>query len=126
MAKPNSLKQLELDAVEKSSLRLSVEVLLWLFSASSNPAVQSIVMESIGGLPMGALVEVEYVLHGSPSIADVRENLLSSLTVLGRLTARILPGTERRFERLLRSGMFISRVKQLWGFFDVFRPTGPK
>ncbi len=39
-AKPNSLKQLELEAVEKASLRLSVEALQWLLSVSSNPAVQ--------------------------------------------------------------------------------------
>ncbi|PBK71411.1 hypothetical protein ARMSODRAFT_1017311 [Armillaria solidipes] len=35
----NSLKQLELEAVEKASLRLSVEALQWLLSVLSNPAV---------------------------------------------------------------------------------------
>ncbi len=38
-----------------------------------------IVVESIGGLPMGALVEVKDVFRRSPSIVDVRGNLLLSL-----------------------------------------------
>ncbi|PBK78707.1 hypothetical protein ARMSODRAFT_968775 [Armillaria solidipes] len=122
--KPNSLKQLELEAVEKVSFRLSVEALQWLFSASSNPAVQSIVIESIGRLPMGALAEVEDVFHDSPSIVDVRGNLLSSLT--GRnyydtsdCLAKIPSGMEHKFERLLRSCMFTSGVKNLWFTSDV-------
>ncbi|KAK0441041.1 hypothetical protein EV421DRAFT_2020087 [Armillaria borealis] len=124
-AKPNSLKQLELEAVEKASLRLSVEALQWLFSASSNPAVQSIVVESIGGLPMGALLEVEDVFRGSPSIVDVRRNLLSSLTELRAVDRLLFPipsissGMEHKFERLLRSGMFISWVEKPWSFIDV-------
>ncbi len=124
-AKPNSLKQLELEAVEKASLRLSVEALQWVLSASSNPAVQSIVVESIGGLPMEALVEVEDVFCGSPSIVDIRGNLLSSLIGCkhdltdsedwsNALMVRIPPGTERKLERLLRSAMFVSRVEPLW------------
>ncbi len=125
MAKPNSLKQLELDAVEKVSLRLSVEALHWLFSASSNPAVQSIVIESIGGLPMEALVEVEDVFCGSPSIVDVQGNLLSSLTEqhavdwMPQPIASISSGMERKFERLLRSGMFITGAESLWPCIDI-------
>ncbi len=125
MARPNSLKQLELDAVDKASLRLSVEALQWLLSASSSPAVQSIVVESIGGLPMAALVEVEDVFCGSLSIVDVQENLLMSLTEWRAVDWMPFPipsipsGMEHKFERLLRSGMFISRVKELWEFIDV-------
>ncbi|PBK78684.1 hypothetical protein ARMSODRAFT_50511 [Armillaria solidipes] len=118
--KPNTLKQLKLKAVEKASLRLSVEALHWLFSASSNPTVQSIVVESIGGLPMGALVEVEDVFRGSPSNVDVRGNLLSSLTEQrvvdrfpGLTTPSISLGMERKFECLLRSCMFISRAEKV-------------
>ncbi|SJL00935.1 uncharacterized protein ARMOST_04250 [Armillaria ostoyae] len=125
-AKPNSLKQLELEAVEKASLRLSVDALHWLFSALSNPAVQSIVVESIGGLPMGALDEVEDVFRGSSSIVDVRANLLSSLTEWHADTwgMSISSGMERKFECLLRSGMFISRVEELWTFIDVSDQLG--
>ncbi|KAK0229028.1 hypothetical protein IW262DRAFT_1479730 [Armillaria fumosa] len=124
-AKPNSLKQLELGAVEKVSLRLSVEALQWLLSASSNPAVQSIVVESIGGLPMAAQIELQDILHGSPSIVDVQRNLLLSLTGHNYNPADWLPrgmiplGTERKFERLLCSGMFIPRVEYLWVTIDV-------
>ncbi|KAK0441037.1 hypothetical protein EV421DRAFT_1959673 [Armillaria borealis] len=124
-AKPNSLKQLELDAVEKASLRLSVEALQWLFSSSSNPAVQSIVVESIGGLPMGALVEVEDVFRGILSIVDVRGNLLLSVVKVRAVDRNLYPissvssGMEHKFERLLRSCMFISRVKPLWTIMDV-------
>ncbi|PBK93097.1 hypothetical protein ARMGADRAFT_1080269 [Armillaria gallica] len=125
MAKPNSLKQLELDAVEKVSLRLSVEALYWLFSMSSNPAVQTIVMESIGGLPMGALVEVEDVFHGSPSIIDVQKNLLMSLAEQSGTdwdcfrTLSMSSGMKRKLERLLRSCMFISGANSLWYVIDI-------
>ncbi|PBK78688.1 hypothetical protein ARMSODRAFT_1011232 [Armillaria solidipes] len=124
MAKPNSLKQLELKAVGEVSLRLSVEALQWLFSASSNPVVQSIVIESIGGLPMGALEEVEDVLCGSPSIVDAQGNLLSSLAGhnfydTSDCLARIPSGMECKFERLLRSCMFTSGVRDLWLASDV-------
>ncbi len=124
-AKPNSLKQLELDTVEKASLQLSVEALQWLLSASSNPAVQSIVMESIGGLPMGALSEVEDIFCGGPSIVDAQANLLMLLTEQGDVDWMRSPipsiplGIGRKFERLLRSGMFMSIVNKLWYSFDV-------
>ncbi|SJL12124.1 uncharacterized protein ARMOST_15545 [Armillaria ostoyae] len=119
-AKPNSLKQLELEAVEKASVRLSVEALHWLFSASSNPAVQSIVVESIGGLPMEALAEVEAVFRGSLSIVDVQRNLLTSLAEQHDIdwisfpTPSMSSGMKRKLERLLRSCMFISKVENLW------------
>ncbi len=128
MAKLNSLKQLELEAVEKASPRLSVEALHWLFSASSNSAVQSIVMESIGGLPMEAQVKAEDVFRSNLSIADVQRNLLLSLTERHAVDWMFDPmwsissGMERKFERLLRSGMFSSgakKVKELWPIIDV-------
>ncbi len=48
----NTLKRLESEAVKANSDGLSVEALHWHFSASSNPTVQSIVVQAIGGLPM--------------------------------------------------------------------------
>lgn len=57
--------------VEKASIRLSVEALHWLLSVSSNPAVQNIVVESIGGLPMECLAEADDIFRGNPSIVDV-------------------------------------------------------
>ncbi|KAK0241298.1 hypothetical protein EDD85DRAFT_395221 [Armillaria nabsnona] len=74
---------------------------------------------------MGALVEVEDVLCVSPSIVDVRGNLLSSLIGCkhdltdsedwsNALMVRIPPGTGRKLERLLCSAMSISRVEPLW------------
>ncbi|KAK0499584.1 hypothetical protein EDD18DRAFT_856379 [Armillaria luteobubalina] len=124
-AEPNSLKQLELEAVEKASLRLSVEALQWLLSASSNPAVQSIVVESIGGLPMAAGVELQNILNGNPSIVDVQRNLLLSLTGHNHnhtdwLPSGMIPsGMERKFERLLRSGMFMPGQGYLWVTINV-------
>ncbi|PBK97129.1 hypothetical protein ARMGADRAFT_1077230 [Armillaria gallica] len=44
------LKQLELEAVQLVSGELSVEALHWLFSTSSNPTVQSIALQAIGGM----------------------------------------------------------------------------
>ncbi len=125
MAMPNSLKELELEAVEKASLRLSVEAFQWLFSASSNPTVQSIVMESIGGLPVEAWVEVEDIFRGNLSIVDVQENLLSSLTEMHAVDWWPFPirslssGMEHKFERFLRSCMFIPGVKIMERFMTV-------
>ncbi len=36
------------------SINLAAEALHWLFSVTSNPTVQSIVIQSIGGLPMAS------------------------------------------------------------------------
>ncbi len=82
-------------------------------------------MESIGGLPMEARVEVEDVFCDSPSIVDVQRNLLSSLTELHTVDWWRLPvpcissGMERKFERLLRSGMFFTGEKNLWPCIDI-------
>ncbi|KAK0211820.1 hypothetical protein IW262DRAFT_1301730 [Armillaria fumosa] len=109
-AKPNSLKKLELEAVEKVSLRLSVEALQWLLSTSSNPAVQSIAVESMGGLPMAARVELQDILHG----INYDDGFSGSLP-----TGTILSITERKFERLLRSDMFIPGEQPLWINVDI-------
>ncbi len=50
IAKWKDLKELESDAVKSVSGEYSVEALHWLFSMSSNPTVQSIVIQAIGGL----------------------------------------------------------------------------
>ncbi|PBK78479.1 hypothetical protein ARMSODRAFT_42546 [Armillaria solidipes] len=50
VAKWKDLKKLESDAVKSVSGELSVDALHWLFSMSSNPIVQSIVIQAIGGL----------------------------------------------------------------------------
>ncbi|KAK0186004.1 hypothetical protein F5146DRAFT_1068881 [Armillaria mellea] len=49
-----SLTMMESEVVQKMSTNLAAEALDWLFSASSNPSVQSIVIQSVGGLPMAS------------------------------------------------------------------------
>ncbi|PBK83738.1 hypothetical protein ARMGADRAFT_667967 [Armillaria gallica] len=49
---PQSLTMIESKLV--MSTNLAAEALHWLFSVSSNPTVQSVVMQSIGGLPMAS------------------------------------------------------------------------
>ncbi|KAK0475308.1 hypothetical protein EDD18DRAFT_215523 [Armillaria luteobubalina] len=76
---------------------------------------------------MAARIELQDILHGSPFIVDVQRNLLLSLTGLSYNHAywfklpsgMLLSGTERKFERLLRSGMFIAEETCVWTHIDV-------
>ncbi|KAK0462437.1 uncharacterized protein EV420DRAFT_1734782, partial [Desarmillaria tabescens] len=45
------LRAIESESVQRASVSLAAEALDWLFWVSSNPSVQSIVVQSIGGLP---------------------------------------------------------------------------
>ncbi len=51
---PESLTVIESKSVKQMSINLAAEALHWLFSVTSNPTVQSIVIQSIGGLPMAS------------------------------------------------------------------------
>ncbi|KAK0473449.1 hypothetical protein IW261DRAFT_1423662 [Armillaria novae-zelandiae] len=95
-----SLATIETKFVQQTSTDLVPEVLSWLLSVSSDPAVPSIVLQTIGGLPM-ALEEKCLVLR--EKMRPLWYSLLSSHLQFG--TAGILepvPGMELGLERLLR------------------------
>ncbi|PBK99478.1 hypothetical protein ARMGADRAFT_1125397 [Armillaria gallica] len=66
----------ESESVQQMSVNLAAEALAWLFSASSNPSVQSIVLQSVGGLPMSAN-EAFFALQSKDSITPICTSLLS-------------------------------------------------
>ncbi|KAK0441430.1 hypothetical protein EV421DRAFT_732643 [Armillaria borealis] len=97
---PQSLTKIESEFVQQTSTDLAPEALHWLFSVSSNPTVQSIVIQSIGGLPM-ASEEKFQALRGA--MYSLRHSLLwSYLRWQTEYHLGPVPGMELRLERLLR------------------------
>ncbi|KAK0459338.1 uncharacterized protein EV420DRAFT_1642307 [Desarmillaria tabescens] len=87
----SSLDDLERGVVQERSGILSAEALHWLFSSSSNPTVHSIVVQSIGGLPLSAKDTVKKVFGGRDRHVQPKPR----------------PGMEPKVERLLRFELFI-------------------
>ncbi len=103
-----SLKSAEQEQVKQLSNDLSVEALHWLFSVSSNPSVQSIATQAIGGLPGSSLQKVVKVFRNAEDIREVHRELLDScLDVTGMGCVKPLPVMQSKLERLLRFELFI-------------------
>ncbi|KAK0239835.1 hypothetical protein EDD85DRAFT_1021202 [Armillaria nabsnona] len=100
------LKKLESDAVKSVSGELSVEALHWLFSMSSNPTVQSIVVQAIGGLHP-ALQEKAKGLFNDIGLVEqlLRQCVSPSPTQSWNLTP--VTGLEMKLERLLRCNLVL-------------------
>ncbi|KAK0229069.1 hypothetical protein EDD85DRAFT_134812 [Armillaria nabsnona] len=64
-----------LNTVQHTSTNLAAEALDWLVSASSNPSVQSVVAQAVGGLPMASR-EIFELQPSIPRIRDVQGSLL--------------------------------------------------
>ncbi|SJK98234.1 uncharacterized protein ARMOST_01495 [Armillaria ostoyae] len=110
----NTLKRLESEAVKAISDDLSVEALHWLFSASSNPTVQSIVIQAIGGLPMLSKAKVEQVFGDGWDVREAHIDLLANSASQGQGFPH--PAMELRMERMLRFEQFIPHLfhKEHW------------
>ncbi|KAK0442901.1 hypothetical protein EV421DRAFT_553603 [Armillaria borealis] len=100
-----TLTMVESECVQQTATNLAAEALNWLLSVSSNPSVQSIVIQSIGGLPMASN---KLLLNLGPNIIpiiDMHKSLLKRcLQVDGELLDcdQPIPGMELKVERLLR------------------------
>ncbi|KAK0185913.1 hypothetical protein F5146DRAFT_1068451 [Armillaria mellea] len=93
---------IESDIVQQMSTKLAAEALNWLFSVSSNPSVQSIVIQSIGGLPM-ASEEKFLTLRGNDNAIDVlRDSLLMHCLQTKGFNHVPMLGMELKLGRLLR------------------------
>ncbi len=99
---PQSVTMIESKFVQQMSTNLAAEALDWLFSVSSNPSVQSIVIQSIGGLPMTS-EEKFLARRGNNDAIDVlRDSLLiHCLQTKGFNHVPVL-GMELKLGRLLR------------------------
>ncbi|KAK0501246.1 hypothetical protein EDD18DRAFT_729096 [Armillaria luteobubalina] len=73
VSQPVTLKDAEIEAVKRYADETDVHTLSWLYSMSSNPSVQSIVMQSTSALP---LTSVTSLLH---HIADLSSTCCLSL-----------------------------------------------
>ncbi|KAK0462456.1 uncharacterized protein EV420DRAFT_1745858 [Desarmillaria tabescens] len=98
-----SLRAMESESVQCASVDLAAEALDWLFSVSSNPTVQSIVVQSIGGLPMPSQERLLALREDDDVMDTLRDSLL--WRCIRRDDNRFhepAPGMERKLERLLR------------------------
>ncbi len=98
-----SLTVIESELVGQMSINLAAEALHWLFSVTSNPTVQSIVVQSIGGLPM-ASEEIFLSLQGDTEAVDGFQTSLLRDCLQGDILHRQepVPGMELKIGRLLR------------------------
>ncbi|KAK0225003.1 hypothetical protein EDD85DRAFT_217202 [Armillaria nabsnona] len=99
-----SLTMIESKLVRRTSTNLAAEGLDWLFSVSSNPTVQSIVVQCIGGLPM-ASEEKLLALRGNNTAMDTLRNILLLRCFQTKVNDHLtdpFPGAELKLERLLR------------------------
>ncbi|KAK0492129.1 hypothetical protein EDD18DRAFT_1258327, partial [Armillaria luteobubalina] len=96
-----SLVMIESKFVQQMSIDLALEALHWLFSVSSNPTVQSIVIQSIGSLPMASKEKHEpfepSAMHNSYMF--LLKPHLSLKTVIDQ---ELVSGMECDLEHLLR------------------------
>ncbi|SJL04767.1 uncharacterized protein ARMOST_08137 [Armillaria ostoyae] len=99
---PQSLRMIESKSVQQASANLAAEALHWLFSVSSNLTVQSIVLQSIGGLPM--ISERRFLsLQGRKPITGLQDTLLSGCLQWSEDSRQeLVPGMELKLGRLLR------------------------
>lgn len=109
------LKEAEARIVKRNSSDLTVDSLHWLFCMSSNPTVQSIVIESVGALPMSSRSNPKVnALFGvnSEMYTTFLQLLKTSLhpTELGR---RPNDGVERKAARLLRYDLHVDSCPQM-------------
>ncbi|KAK0229062.1 hypothetical protein EDD85DRAFT_794183 [Armillaria nabsnona] len=102
-----SLTMIESNAMQQMSTKLAAEALDWLFSVSSNTSIQSIVIQSIGGLPMAS--EREFFKLKSyadrKAMADIHRTLLGNCLQPDEEYPqydRPVPGKELKVGRLLR------------------------
>ncbi|KAK0222752.1 hypothetical protein EDD85DRAFT_960007 [Armillaria nabsnona] len=103
-----SLKNAEQEQVKQLSNDLSVEALHWLFSVSSNPSVQRIATQAIGGLPGSSLQKVVKIFRNAEDIREVHRELLDScLDATGMGCMKPSPVMQSKLERLLRFELFI-------------------
>ncbi len=100
----HSLSTIESKFVQQTSTNLAPEALHWLFSVSSNPTVQNIVMQSIGGLPMASEGKFQALQDDTEAAGTLYESLLSECLQPSDDTTFVepVPGMELRLERLLR------------------------
>ncbi|KAK0478066.1 hypothetical protein EDD18DRAFT_876177 [Armillaria luteobubalina] len=124
-ARPQALMKIESKFVRQMSTKLAAEALHWLLKVSSNPTVQSIVIQSIGGLPMAS--EARFLELRGDSAGTMRflwqsllERCLLEMKHSGRSYIEPVPGMELKIGRLLRFD-----PNRRWTRYDAFLDTTP-
>ncbi len=107
---PQSLTVIESESVRQMSINLAAEALHWLFSVTSNPTVQSIVIQSIGGLPM-ASEEKLLTLRGNNLAMDALQDSL-----LGRVR-----GKDSDYELVPEMALEVGRLLRFYSRYDWHR-----
>ncbi len=111
-----SLTVIESKFVEQMSINLAAEALHWLFSVTSNPTVQSIVIQSIGGLPMTSEEKFLSLQGDTGNIDQLQRSLFKSCLYQqeGAFHQKPVPGMELKLGRLLR---YYPRIDLYWDSF---------
>ncbi|KAK0438051.1 hypothetical protein EV421DRAFT_984489 [Armillaria borealis] len=107
-----SLAMIESESVQQSATNLAVEALLWLFSVSSNPTVQSLVIQSVGGLPMASNEALFKLETNILPMRGVHRSLLNSWLQPDEKHPdcdKPVLGMELKVERLLRFSRYYPR-----------------
>ncbi|KAK0442855.1 hypothetical protein EV421DRAFT_550850 [Armillaria borealis] len=99
---PQSLTMIESKFVKQTSTDLAAEALQWLFSVSSNPTVQSVVIQSVGGLPMASEEKLLALRGNNTAMDSLQDSLLSDCLQTKEGNDEPVPGMELKAGRLLR------------------------
>ncbi|KAK0474762.1 hypothetical protein IW261DRAFT_1610339 [Armillaria novae-zelandiae] len=108
--KPESLTMIESKFVQQTSANLAAEALHWLFSVSSDPIVRSIVIQSIGGLPMSSAEKFQALQGDTSTVDKLHPSLLEQCLRRKVFHHEPVPGMELKLGRLLRFYPRSSRV----------------
>ncbi len=100
---PQSLTVIESKSVRQMSINLAAEALHWLFSVTSNPTVQSIVIQSIGGLPMASEEKLVALRGNNYAMDHLQESLL-----------RRVPGKVFHYELVPEMALEIGRLLRIY------------
>lgn len=102
-----SLREMEVTAIQKHQDEVDAEMLTWLFSTSSNPSVQSIVVDTVCDLRLGFTFK-SVLRHG---ILDfVCKSIHACFTPSSRSQQVVRPGAEAQLSRLLRAHLQLVTV----------------
>ncbi|KAK0217970.1 hypothetical protein IW262DRAFT_1106801 [Armillaria fumosa] len=109
--KPVALKDAEIAAVKQYADETDVHALSWLYSMSSNPSVQSIVIQSTGALPLTSVTSLLHHIAYLSSICHITLRDLLSAASDGH------PALEGKIDRVSRASHRFRDLRPESGWF---------
>lgn len=104
---PTPLQERERDVVNETAPDVSLDALRWLYDATTNPTVRSVVLQSFGGLTQYQTDRLSDKFNDLKVITDEQESMLSALVEAedGIEKLKDEPGIDsaEKYERIVRS-----------------------